>query len=168
MKQFEAVKEARVSFEQVQPSLEKLKNSPNDPPANLAVGLHYCLKVGQWARGLPLLARGSDSGFKDLATTELAKPTDGKIALKLATNWWDRSEAKGTGEPDATAMKIHAGEWYRLGQNEASGLEARAVQTRLAKICPVGSRRGPERGRLPEAVNMRAALDLLRRSISCG
>jgi hypothetical protein len=143
MKQSEAVVAARVSFEQIQPILDKLKNSPIDATANLAAGLHYCLKVGQWSKGLRFLARGNDSALKDLATLELGKPTDGKIALKLAADWWDRSEAKGTTEGDSTAMKIHAGEWYRLGQNDASGLEARAVQTRLAKIAlldPVAAR----------------------------
>ncbi len=41
-------------------SQEKLKESPDDPAANLAVGSYLCFNKDQWERGLPMLAKGSD------------------------------------------------------------------------------------------------------------
>jgi len=42
----------------VAPSLEKLKNAPDDAAANLEAGQFLCLWRGDWDKGLPLLVKG--------------------------------------------------------------------------------------------------------------
>ena len=60
-------------FEKVKASLEKLKSSPDDPDANLAAGRFYCLTRGDFARGLPMLAKGSDPALKAAIIDEATK-----------------------------------------------------------------------------------------------
>src|SRR5262249_7509411 len=64
VKEYEAVKTARA----------KLKDSPDDDKANLVVGKFLSLRLGDWDRGLPLLAKGADAKFKTQAENDLAKP----------------------------------------------------------------------------------------------
>src|SRR5262249_31418159 len=47
-------------YEAVQDAVATLKEKPDDPDANLAVGKFLCFEKRQWDRGLPLLLRGSD------------------------------------------------------------------------------------------------------------
>lgn len=65
----------------------------DDPEANLRVGRYYCFVQGQWEKGLPLLARGSNTGsntqLQQLAEADLRQPTIPADQLKLADGWWD-------------------------------------------------------------------------------
>ncbi len=60
-----------------------LASNPKDPAANLAMGRFQALIRGDWDRGLRLLARGSDAGWKTLAQTDLDGPPNGR-ARKIA------------------------------------------------------------------------------------
>lgn len=138
---------AWLAFERIQPSLEKLKTTPDDPAANLAVGNYYCLRVGAWEKGLPFLAKSADARLKELARQELAAPTESAGQLKLADAWWELAEDKGTNEIDARPMKVHAATWYRAGQSGAIGLEGRVVQVRLeqaATFAPAAPKQSAE------------------------
>ena len=85
--QIREVTTLRETRERIAPAIEKLKQSPDDPAANLAVGGYLCFRRGQWAAGLPLLAKSSDAQLKNLAKTELAQPTASDEMLKLADGW---------------------------------------------------------------------------------
>jgi len=124
----------QLAWQRIQPNLEKLKSNPLDLSANLAVGLCYCVRLGDWAKGLPLLVRGSDPNLRQLAREELSKSADPQAALKIADAWWDRAAARGTTEADAAAIKRHAASWYRIGQQGATGLQAKVVETRLTEV----------------------------------
>ena len=62
------------------------------PKANLDVGQYYCLIRGEWEKGLPLLAKGSNHELKRLAQAELRAPTRRKNRLELADGWWQLGE----------------------------------------------------------------------------
>jgi len=138
LKRSRAIEVARSAFDQIQPFLDKLKTAPNDGPANLALGSHYCFKLGQWEKGLAYLAKSSDPKYKELAAAELAATSDPANALTLAAGWWDRALQVGTSDADAKALKLHAATWYRFGQSAASGLSGKLVETRLNQAALLG------------------------------
>jgi hypothetical protein len=115
---------------------QKLKTSPDDPVANLAVGQHLCFVKGDWARGLPLLAKGSDTVAKGLAVEELKNPNDADGQLAVADAWWAYGE--GQHDPEKTAIQSHAQDYYRKILPELKGLARLKAETRLA-----GDPRGP-------------------------
>src|SRR5207248_1294600 len=57
-------------------AVEKLATAPDDADANLTVGRYRALVEGDWQNALPLLAKGSDELWKDLAAKSLAAPAD--------------------------------------------------------------------------------------------
>src|SRR5262249_35571327 len=64
------IHEVQNDYERIKSSLTTLEKTPNDPEANLAVGKFYCLRKGNWTKGLPMLAKGGDEKWKALAKTE--------------------------------------------------------------------------------------------------
>ena len=59
-------------YQRIKPMLEKLAADPADPAANLAAGRFYCFTRGDWAKGLPLLAKGSDAALRKKAADALS------------------------------------------------------------------------------------------------
>jgi hypothetical protein len=112
-----------------------LKGNPGDPAANLAAGAYRCFRRGDWAGGLPLLAKGSDAALGALARRELKETGDGESALVVAEAWWgwglatfDQSPAR------VAAARARAAHWYERALPELTGLKKSAVETRLAKL----------------------------------
>ena len=56
---------AEVKAKLVARSVAALKANPNDPEANLAVGVFRCVEKDDWQSGLPLLSHGSDAVIED-------------------------------------------------------------------------------------------------------
>jgi beta-glucosidase len=75
--------------ENVENAMATLTTNPADPDANLAVGRYHCFRKGDWDKGLPMLAQGSDASLKELATADLRKPTAPEEQMKLGDGWWD-------------------------------------------------------------------------------
>jgi len=69
----------------------ELTNGPDQPAPNLAYGKHLCFRVGEWADGLPRLAKGDDAALKDLATRDLANPKEAKAQADLSKRWFDHA-----------------------------------------------------------------------------
>jgi formylglycine-generating enzyme required for sulfatase activity len=130
---------ARAGLEKIKPSLERLKASPNDPAANLAVGQYHCLHLGQWDKGLAFLCKCSDPGLRDLALEDGAARRDPARALQVANAWWDRTEANGVPEADANAIKVYAATLYRTGKEAATGLTQKVVEVRLKQAAALVS-----------------------------
>ena len=62
---------ARKALEPFEPAVKALAANPDDPAANAAVGRYHCLRRGDWARGLPLLAKGNNPKLKAAADADL-------------------------------------------------------------------------------------------------
>src|SRR5262249_37651702 len=88
---------------------EKLRTQPKDPQANFVVGRYQCLVKGDWDKGLPLLARGSDAGLRKLAEVDLLAPKDPDTRLMIADGWWDLSER--LAEPARKRLLERATHW---------------------------------------------------------
>jgi hypothetical protein len=133
---------ARDAREKIAKSIEKLKTTPEDPAANLAVGRYACFIKGDWARGLPMLAAGSDPTLKALAAQESAAATDADALLHLADGWWDAA-AKQPDLPARNALVGHAATLYKRSLDGASPLRRVQVEKRIAeaaRLTPVSTR----------------------------
>ena len=121
----------RNCFDRVAPSFEKLKQAPDDPAANLAVGRFLCFSKGEWERGLPMLAKGSDSTLKQLALLDLSHPGKNEDVMRLADGWWE----VGSKEPFATRYGIRqrAAASYKTVVESATGLRKALLERRIAE-----------------------------------
>ncbi|MDB5298580.1 MAG: hypothetical protein JWO87_243 [Phycisphaerales bacterium] len=104
------LRELQQQFAHVAPLIKKLHDDPEDPDTNMKAGRFFCFTAGRWEKGLAMLAKGSDAGFKALAEAEALTPADADAQLKLGDGWWDRSGS----ESPATAnrCKERACFWY--------------------------------------------------------
>ena len=124
--------------EQIAQALEAVQANPQDADANLIAGRWFCFTKGDWANGLPYLAKGSDEGLKTLAVQETGSPpSEAEQQVKLANAWWDAGqEAKGKAR---AAILLHSGMWYQQAQpNLAAGLGKAQVEKRLKEIAALG------------------------------
>ena len=102
-----------------------LAANPADPEANLAVGKFECLAKGDFAAGLPLLAKGSDKRLADLAQRDLAAPAGSAEQLKIADGWWE------TGKQPA---RLRAKAIYEKALPELSGIARVKIEKRLQEF----------------------------------
>jgi len=122
----------KTRFVEVGKALKVLAENPADPEANLLVGRWYCFDAGDWAKGLPLLAKGADAGLAKLAEEDLAQPDDPKQQMLLADQWWNL--AKKEKGPQQRGMHARAQHWYELAVPRLTGLDRAEVEKRLAEL----------------------------------
>jgi hypothetical protein len=137
-------------------AFEKLRHSPDDAPSCEAAGEYLCFEQGDWAKGLPLLARGTDQKVKRVASMELAVSADPGV---LADQWWSLGESR-RGTP-AERIREHAAVLYRRALPGLTGLAKATAESRLAhSVSPVeqelekvrAGEAGPPRELLPKMV----------------
>jgi hypothetical protein len=100
---------AAAVYERVVDAIELLNSTEDNPHANLTVGAYYCFVKQRWDDGLPMLARGSNSGLAEVARRELELPNSGEGQIALADLWWELSE---NGSRYEQAMRSRAADWY--------------------------------------------------------
>lgn len=128
------IEEIGQAFAEIQDAWATLKQLPVDPDANLAVGRYYCLIKGNWNRGLPMLALGSDSDLKELAVKELEGATDAAGQVALGDGWWDLAGAsEGVAQKQLQGRAAH---WYRKALPALSGLVKDKVAGRVDSVQP--------------------------------
>jgi hypothetical protein len=97
-------------FQAVATAQQRLKEAPDDPAANLAVGFHLACEAGKWDEGLPFIVRGSDPVLKTAAKADLDRPADSKSQIAIADFWWSYSRQNGVrSEPE---VLLRAAYWY--------------------------------------------------------
>lgn len=127
------VERAEDSYAQVQQALAALEKDPTDPDANLAVGRHHCIVKGDWERGIPMLALGSDDALSVPAQKELKSADSPQVCVALGDGWWDLAQTKRGLEKDA--LLLRAGTWYQEAKRGfLSGLAQGKVRQRLEEI----------------------------------
>jgi len=88
----------------------KLEASPNDSEVCLEAGKYFSFKANDWDRGLPLLAKGSDTELSRLAVAELNGARTPDAVTTGGDSWWDWAQKeKGIAK---TAASLHAVELY--------------------------------------------------------
>jgi len=110
-----------------------LAAAPDDPAANEAVGRFLAFGRGDWAGGLPHLARSDSGELSEVAAEDLQKPEDAARRQALADRWWELAQH----EKDALSRARMLARAARLYETEPEGgaEERRAmVRDRLATL----------------------------------
>ncbi|HEV3027084.1 MAG TPA: hypothetical protein VG457_05890, partial [Planctomycetota bacterium] len=111
-----------------------LETKPDDLAANAAVGKFVSLVKGDWKRGPPMLAKGSDSALKNLAEQELANPTDAAAQAALGEAWAAQAEKETpTYKPRARDRAV---EWLGRAIPGLTGLAKVSAERKLASLGP--------------------------------
>ncbi len=117
----------------IENAVATLKQNPDDPQANLAVGRWRCFTKGDWEIGLPLLAKGSDASLKQLAQREAVKAESVGDQVAIADAWWVAANSASSNEK--RHFLARAAHWYSIAKpNAASGIEKLKIEKRLAEI----------------------------------
>lgn len=119
-------------FDKVQKARETLAAKPDDAPAAQTVGWYHCAAKGDWEKGLPLLAQGTDAGLKALASLDLSRPTQPAEMAALGDKWWEKAEKLRGSERDA--VRNRAVFWYEQSLAGLGGLAKAKVEKRLADL----------------------------------
>jgi hypothetical protein len=107
----------------------KLAAQPGDPEVCLEAGKYFCFKADEWSRGLPLLAKGSDTDLARLAVGEVNGGKSVDAVVSLADAWWDwAQQERGTGKTAGTA---HAADLYETILPKTSGLDRARMEKRV-------------------------------------
>jgi hypothetical protein len=115
-----------------------LAEKPDDGNANLVEGQFYCFSKNDeksWARGLPLLAKGSDATLKALAEAELAPGHDASnpsAMVKLADLWYQGAVAVDASR--RADLLRRAAYWYRTALPDLAGFTKSKSRWRLTDI----------------------------------
>jgi formylglycine-generating enzyme required for sulfatase activity len=128
------IKQLETEQSKLASSLAMLKESPNDPGANFAVGSYWCFVKGNFDVGLPMLKIGSDKILQAIAIAELAKPTEARKQLALAEAWDSYADRR---NPAMIEAKRRARKWYLQSLDELEGLEKAKVEKRLATLSEI-------------------------------
>lgn len=127
------VSERQAWSAKVAKAAEKLEKFPEDSDANLIVGRQEALFKGEWDRGLPLLAKGSDPALKAAAAKDQEFPDEVPTRVACADTWWEFAEK----ETDATArinFRARAFYWYERASESATGLVKTKILQRMEAI----------------------------------
>jgi len=124
------VEENRKAYQLAKASLDTLKSRPDDPEANLTAGKFLCFAKKDWAKGLPLLAKGSDKSLAGLASQDAANPKAATDQVKMADDWLHRAGSEK--EPYKLLLRAHY--WYVEALPNLTGLAKAKVLRQLDEI----------------------------------
>jgi hypothetical protein len=113
---------------------DTLQSKPDDPEANQIWGYYVGPIKGDFDRGLPCLAKGSEKSSANLARDDLAQPTDPKAQAALADGWLEFSNNER--EPARVHLRSHAAQLYSQAVGKLTGLEKKRVEDQLARLGP--------------------------------
>jgi formylglycine-generating enzyme required for sulfatase activity/serine/threonine protein kinase len=110
-------------------AVEKLTTAPDDAEANATIGRYRALVENDWQNAFPLLAKGSDPLWKDLAAKSVSVANDAAARAALADAWWDAAQAKPASKSELTAAALY---WYQAAIAQLTGLQKARVEKRIA------------------------------------
>jgi hypothetical protein len=125
----------------VKDALQAVSGNPNASMQDCQTAAwHHCLK-DDWAQALPLFARGSDAGLKDLAAKDLANPEDAMAQKALGDAWAAQADKlKDNVAVPRAAFRRRAFMWYQIAGSRLTGKAQTDVETRMRTLV----------GKLPE------------------
>lgn len=138
----------QVFQKEIQPAVERLKQAPNDPAANLIVGKYICFTKGDWHDGLAKLAACDDAAIRELAAREVAGLAEPSEKLKVADGWWELSQKD---EKHKQPIQAHAADLYQQlpGLTGLDKLKAeQRIKLSMTKDDKEASRRRKIKGRI--------------------
>ncbi len=133
-----------------------LEQDPRDQAANLTYGSYLCLTHGDWAQGLPLLAKGTDGKLNAAARLDLQPAADPAAQVLVGDAWW--SLANDDKSPGKTLLLERAGHWYQQAAPHLTGLTQTRIEKRLQEIASHAHEE--PLGRRPPAMTASKMLDI--------
>jgi hypothetical protein len=140
----------RAAWAAVKADAKTLETRPDDPAACLAVGRFLCFTKGDWERGLPMLAKGSDAALKAVSEQDLAAPAAADAQVALADGWWDAA-VKGASSSKAR-LQERAVHWYGAALAKLEGIAKIKAEKRIQEWEKLAS---------PGSASAGSAVDLL-------
>jgi hypothetical protein len=136
-------------YQKVAASAATLREKPDDPAANLALGRFLCFEKDEWDSGLRHLAKGSDEALKRLADLEGAGASTSDERAALADGWYTIGEKEKTASARQAAYS-RSTTWYYRALTDASALKKLQIERRLKELAKKTS---------GSAVNLLAMID---------
>ena len=121
-----------LEFDAAAKAREVLKKDAEDAEANARVGKYLCLYKADWNGGLPLLAKGAESGLTKLAQDDLAAAKDARKRLAAGDGWWELSSGKSW--IVQRNLQARAAFWYRQAVGELVGIHRSHVEKRIEMV----------------------------------
>ncbi len=122
----------KFAFSLVKKAKEVLEKDPSDGSANLTVGQWYCFSIGNFAQGLPLLAKGANADLAELADQDLDEPEDAKQQVGLANRWLKLAgKAPSFQQP---RIRARAAFWLGSAVPNLTGLDKVQAEQQLQKL----------------------------------
>jgi len=110
-----------------------LKDKPEDPDSNLLIGKYLCFNKGDWSKGLPMIAKGSDAKLKSVATKDIeALADDSNSSTDAGDGWYDLVTSI-DGHPKSSIysrIQMH----YTNALTNAKGITKTKIEKRLDEI----------------------------------
>ena len=126
------LEQAKKAFTEIESAIETLKGNPDDPDTNSIVGRYTCFVKGDWDRGLPMLAKGSDETLRSLARKDMRRPTVPGDQVVLADGWYDLADSeRGSAKKH---IQLRAAHWYWLAAPNVKGLEKTKIERRMKSL----------------------------------
>lgn len=116
-------------FQNVTAARATLAQAPENAMANEIVGAYLCFFQGDWAKGLPHLAKGPNGDLTNLAKLELSQPADVASQLKIADGWWDLVAAQN--DRAQRHLLAHAKASYAKAGPGTAGMDRQKVVERI-------------------------------------
>jgi formylglycine-generating enzyme required for sulfatase activity len=131
--QLPELRRAQQELRRYRDALAVMEDAPTEPAPNLAAGRYLCLIKGDWERGVPMLALGSDEPLKAVAVMELQGAETAEQQAAIGDAWWDVAETREGQESDL--LRLRAGSWYRRAAPQLAGsLAGLRIKQRLEEI----------------------------------
>ena len=126
------LKQLQTQWAAIAKAKSALEKTPDDEVANGTYGRYLCLLAGNWEKGLPLLAKGTDSTLSKAAQQELQKQATPEEQLSLADTWWTAGQSEsGIAKQN---LLLQAKVNYEKAANELKGLSRTKADQRVDVI----------------------------------
>jgi hypothetical protein len=143
------LKKRQTAFQEYRAAWVVLDKNPTEPAANLAAGRYLCFVKGDWDRGVPMLALGSDAKLKDVAVKDLRGANSAEEQASIGDAWWELAETQQGSERDL--LRLRAGFWYQQAEPKLAGdLAGLKIKQRLEELKKAGREIPAASGSAPE------------------
>lgn len=129
----ESLSQRQQDAESLRLAEQKLAKSPDDPEANLIMGLYYCFTVKDDLKGLPLLVKGKDPNFALAGRYRLSVTSTSTLCTLEGANAWADAVPAAPAEYK-WRVKKRALEYYQWMLVNSKGPDKAAAQQRHDKL----------------------------------
>lgn len=125
----EELRVIRTESKRIADDLAAFKIKPEDPELRQKAGKFFALFLGDWDRGLLLLAKSPDKAIADAAKADMAGATTTKEQISIGDQWW--ALANNYTSIEKRNINKRAQYWYGLALQTSTGIQRAILTKRL-------------------------------------